>query len=257
MRVLILGGTTEAAALARALTDVEVVTSLAGRTRSPAALPGQVRIGGFGGAQGLAQYLDAEGIGALVDATHPFAARISANAAEAARLRPTPRLMLVRPEWTPQSGDRWTMVPGIPAASDAVPGGARAFLAIGRQDLAPFAGRADAWFLIRSVEPPDGPLPLHHSVITARGPFRVEDEAALLAEHRIDVLVAKNSGGDDAKLAAARRLGIPAVLVERPALPEGERVGTVEEAVRWVQALPRPRRGRGAGAEGNERQRRS
>jgi len=118
-----------------------------------------------------------------------------------------------------------------------VPPGARAFLAIGRQELAPFAGRADAWFLIRSVEPPDGPLPPQHQTITARGPFRVEDEAALLAEHGISVLVAKNSGGDDAKLAAARRLGIPVVLVERPALPEGERVGTVDEAIGWLRRL--------------------
>ena len=237
MRALILGGTTEAAALARALTDVEVVTSLAGRTSRPAALPGRVRIGGFGGAQGLAEYLETEGIETLIDATHPFAARISANAAEAVRLRPTPRLMLVRPEWTPQPGDRWTTVPDIPAAADAVPKGARAFLAIGRQELAPFAGRADAWFLIRSVEPPDRPLPPNHAVVTARGPFRVEDEAALLAEHRIDVLVAKNSGGDDAKLAAARRLGVPVVLVKRPPLPEGERVDTVAEAVAWLDGL--------------------
>ncbi len=235
--MLILGGTTEAAALARALTDVDVVTSLAGRTRSPATLPGQVRIGGFGGPQGLAEYLGAEAIDALIDATHPFAARISANAAVAARLRPTPRLMLVRPAWAPQSGDRWTTVPSIPAASGAVPTGARAFLAIGRQELAPFAGRADAWFLIRSVEPPDTPLPPHRAVVTARGPFREDEEVALMTEHRIDVLVAKNSGGDDAKLAAARRLEIPVVLVERPALPDGDRVGAVADAVAWIGRL--------------------
>ncbi len=233
--MLILGGTAEAAALARALADFEVITSLAGRTRAPAALPGRVRVGGFGGAQGLADYLEAEGIDALIDATHPFAARISANAAEAVRLQPTPRLMLVRPEWAPQPGDRWRCVPSVAAAVDAVPSDARAFLAIGRQELAPFAARGDAWFLIRSVEPPDGLLPPHHAVITARGPFRVEDEAALLDAHRIDVLVCKNSGGDDAKLAAARRLGISVVLVERPVLPAGERVGTVEEAVIWLE----------------------
>ena len=235
MRVLILGGTTEAAALARALVDFEVITSLAGRTRAPAAPPGRMRVGGFGGAQGLADYLEAESIDALIDATHPFAAQISTNAAEAVRLRPTPRLMLVRSEWMPQPGDRWTRVPDVAAAADAVPPGARAFLAIGRQELAPFAARADAWFLIRSVETPDGPLPPHHAVITARGPFRGEDEAALLDAHRIDMLVCKNSGGDDAKLAAARRLGIPVVLVERPALPDGERVGTVADAVAWLE----------------------
>lgn len=237
MRVLILGGTTEAAALARALDGVEIITSLAGRTRAPAALPGSVCIGGFGGPEGLAAYLEAEGIGALIDATHPFAARISTNSAEAVRLRPTPRLMLVRPEWAPQPDDRWTRVPNIAAAAEAVPVGGRAFLAIGRQELAPFATRADAWFLIRSVEPPDGPLPPHRTIITARGPFRVEDEEALLREHRIGVLVAKNSGGNDAKLVAARRLGVPVVLVDRPALPEGERVGTVNEAVLWLRRL--------------------
>ncbi|HYG89692.1 MAG TPA: cobalt-precorrin-6A reductase [Azospirillum sp.] len=236
MRVLILGGTTEAAALARALVagGFDVITSLAGRTRQPAALPGSIRTGGFGGAQRLADYLASEDIDVLIDATHPFAAQISANAAESVRIRPTPRLMLVRPGWTPQPGDRWTLVPSIPAAAEAVPAGARAFLAIGRQELAPFAGRADAWFLIRSVEPPDGPLPPHHEVVTARGPFRIEDEVALLKERRIELLVAKNSGGDDAKLVAARRLGVPVVLVERPVLPPGERVGTVTEAMAWL-----------------------
>ena len=239
MRILILGGTTEAAALARALVAAghEVTTSLAGRTRAPGALMGSMRTGGFGGPEGLVTYMESERIEALIDATHPFAARISANTANAVRMRTTSCLVLVRPAWIPQPGDRWTCVDGIPAAAEAVPTGARAFLAIGRQELAPFAARADAWFLIRSVEPPDGPLPPHHAVVTARGPFRPEDEEALLRTHRVDVLVAKNSGGDDAKLAAARRLGLPVILVNRPAPPPGERVGTVEEAVAWLERL--------------------
>lgn len=238
-RVLILGGTTEAAELARALAgrpDLEVVTSLAGRTRNPAALPGRVRTGGFGGAQGLADYLAAGGIDALIDATHPFAAAISANAAEACRLRPTPRLALVRPPWKPQPGDRWTYVPDLPAAAAALPTGARVLLAIGRQELAPFAPRADVWFLIRSVEPPDGPLPPHHAVLTARGPFRVEGEQALLTAHRIGVVVAKDSGGSDAKLEAARRLRLPVILVQRPPPPPGDHAATVAEALRWLEA---------------------
>ena len=239
-RVLILGGTTEATALARALAtrpDLEVTTSLAGRTRSPAALPGRVRTGGFGGAAGLADFLASRGIDALIDATHPFAARISANAVEACRLHPTPRLALVRPPWEPQPGDRWTPVPDLPAAAAALPSGARTLLAIGRQDLDPFSARTDVWFLIRSVEPPDGPLPPNHAVLTARGPFRVDDEVALLTTHRITTVVAKNSGGNDAKLDAARRLGLPVLLVSRPPPPPGARAATVAEALAWLDAL--------------------
>ncbi|HYH19044.1 MAG TPA: cobalt-precorrin-6A reductase [Azospirillum sp.] len=238
-RILILGGTAEAADLARALVgrpDLDVVTALAGRTRAPAALPGRVRVGGFGGAQGLADYLAAEGIAALIDATHPFAATISANAVEACRRRPTPRLALVRPPWAPRPGDRWTGVPDLPAAAAALPAHARALLAIGRQDLGPFAGRADVWFLIRSVDLPDGPLPPNHVLLTARGPFRVADEQDLLTTHRIGVVVAKNSGGNDAKLDAARRLGLPVILVERPAPPPGERAATVADALAWLDA---------------------
>lgn len=238
-RILILGGTTEAAALAGTLAtrpDLEVTTSLAGRTRRPAALPGRLRTGGFGGPAGLAGYLAAQGIDALVDATHPFAARISANAVEACRLRPTPSLALVRPPWEPQPGDCWTRVPDLPAAAAAVPPGARVLLAVGRQDLGPFAGRADAWFLIRSVEPPDAPLPPDHAILTARGPFRVADEMALLTTHRISILVAKNSGGNDAKLDAARRLGLPVLLVSRPPPPPGDRAATVAEALAWLDA---------------------
>ncbi len=236
MRVLILGGTAEAAALAHTLTAAgfDTITALAGRTRQPAALAGKIRIGGFGGAQGLADYLASQDIDALIDATHPFAAVISANAEKAVRLWPTPRLMLVRPPWTPIPGDRWNSVPDIAAAAAAAPAGARVFLAIGRQELAAFTGCAASWFLIRSVEAPDQTLCLRHERIAARGPFRVKDEVALLKSHRIDLLIARNSGGDDAKLVAARHLGVPVVLINRRESPPGERADTVAQAVAWL-----------------------
>src|SRR4051812_2264150 len=160
-RLLILGGTTEAAALARRaveLPGLDVVTSLAGRTRAPAALPGRVRIGGFGGAEGLAGWLDAEGIDAVIDATHPFAATISAHAARACALRRTPRLMLVRPAWEPRPGEAWTEIPDGTAAAAALPAGAHAFLTVGRQELAVFAARRDVRFLVRVIDPPAMPV---------------------------------------------------------------------------------------------------
>ncbi|HEY0834293.1 MAG TPA: precorrin-6A/cobalt-precorrin-6A reductase, partial [Azospirillum sp.] len=129
-----------------------------------------------------------------------------------------------------------TVLPDLPAAASALPARARALLAIGRQDLGPFAGRADVWFLIRSVEPPTGPLPPDHALVTARGPFPVADEVALLTAHRITVVVAKNSGGGDAKLEAARRLSLPVLLVQRPPPPPGDRAATVAEALAWLDA---------------------
>lgn len=240
-RLLILGGTAEAAALARqavAQQDLTVITALAGRTRAPAALPGVVRVGGFGGPEGLALWLERETIDAVVDATHPFAARISANAATACGLRPTPRLLLARPPWQPQAGDIWTDVADMAEAAAGVPSGARAFLAIGRLELAAFAGRADVWFLLRLVDSPEAPPPLvHHAVITGRGPFLPDAERALLTGHRIDCVVTKNSGGGGgrAKLDAARALGLPVIVVRRPEPPPGgARAATVAEALAWL-----------------------
>jgi cobalt-precorrin-5B (C1)-methyltransferase len=234
-RVLILGGTAEAAALARGLGGVGIITSLAGRTRAPAALPGEVRIGGFGGAEGLAAYLEEQRITALVDATHPFAATISHHAEAACRQRPTARLIIVRPAWEPQPGDRWIEVDDMNAAVEAIPAGARVFLTVGRQELAPFTACPDAWMLARVIDPPDEPL-AGISLVTGRGPFDLDAERNLLVEHGITVIVAKNSGGDASypKLVAARELNIPVIMVRRPALPPGDRVGTVEEALDWL-----------------------
>jgi cobalt-precorrin-5B (C1)-methyltransferase len=235
-KVLILGGTTEAAELARRLSGVPFVTSLAGRTRAPAALPGEVRVGGFGGTPGLAAYLEAEDIGTVIDATHPFAATISHHAEAACRLRPTPRLMLVRPPWEPQPGDRWVEVDDMLAAVAAIPKGARVFLTVGRQEMAEFAARTDAWFLVRVIDPPESPMP-GFTFITGRGPFDLTAERDLLARHRIDTIVTKNSGGAASypKLEAARELGLTVIMVRRPAPPPGDTVGTVDEALDWLK----------------------
>ncbi|MFF9092425.1 cobalt-precorrin-6A reductase [Streptomyces sp. NPDC014802] len=225
--VLILGGTTEARRLAAALAgraDVRVTTSLAGRVTRPGAVDGEVRVGGFGGAQGLAAWLAEQRVSAVVDATHPFAAGITANAAEAAALTGVPLVVLRRPGWRPGPRDRWHPVDSLDAAARELPRlGRRAFLTTGRLGLAAFAHLTDTHLLVRSVEPPEPPLPPRLEVILARGPFTVADETALLREHRIDVLVTKDSGGEAtaAKLTAARARGLPVVVVRRPALPEG------------------------------------
>jgi precorrin-6A/cobalt-precorrin-6A reductase len=239
LRLLILGGTTEAAGLARRLVDeawLAPILSLAGRTRAPVLPPIPSRIGGFGGAEGLAAYLRAERIDALIDATHPFAARISANAEIACAAAGVPRLVLQRPGWTAGPGDDWHMVVTVAAAAEAL-GAAprRVFLTIGRQDLLPFQAAAHHRYLIRSVDMPDPALlPPLADILTGRGPFDEAAERALL--QGIDVLVTKNSGGDDAKLRAARALGLPVIMVERPAAPMGERVATPVEALIWLRA---------------------
>ncbi|WP_330281475.1 cobalt-precorrin-6A reductase [Streptomyces sp. NBC_00588] len=225
--VLILGGTAEARELAAALAarpGVHVTTSLAGRVSRPGALAGDVRVGGFGGVRGLADWLREQRVDVLVDATHPFAAGITANAVQAAAASGVPAVVLRRPGWRPGPGDRWHLVPSLAAAADLLPHlGSRAFLTTGRLGLASFAHLTDQHFVVRSVEPPEPPLPPHTEVLLARGPFTVTNETALLREHLIDVLVTKDSGGSAtaAKLTAARELGLPVVMVERPVLPEG------------------------------------
>ncbi|WP_037683819.1 cobalt-precorrin-6A reductase [Streptomyces griseus] len=223
--VLVLGGTTEARRLAAELvarSGVRVTTSLAGRVSRPGALEGDVRVGGFGGAEGLAEWLDEQGVDALVDATHPFAAGITANAARAAAATRLPLLVLRRPGWQPGPGDRWHPVDSLDAAADLLPElGRRVFLTTGRLGLAAFAGLTGLHFVARSVEPPEPPMPPRLDVVLARGPFTVADESALLREHRVDVVVTKDSGGEAtaAKLTAARQLGLPVVVVRRPPLP--------------------------------------
>ncbi|MGB3699498.1 MAG: cobalt-precorrin-6A reductase [Gordonia sp. (in: high G+C Gram-positive bacteria)] len=224
-RILILGGTGEARALARLLDDagIDVVTSLAGRVANPRLPVGPVRIGGFGGRAGLADWIGANAITAVVDATHPFAARITPNAVAAADAAGVPYLRLARPAWSPSADDVWLRVPDIAsAATELERRGGRVFLTTGRQDVSAFAD-VDAWFLIRVVDEPDGPLPARHQLLRSRGPYDLDGELALLREHRIDVLVTKNSGGDMtvAKLHAARALGIPVIVVDRPAEPAG------------------------------------
>lgn len=247
MNVLILGGTTEGRALAAALScgaggapRMRVTSSLAGRVADPALPVGDVRIGGFGGVEGLAGWLRAHGVTAVVDATHPFAATMTDHAAQACSRTGVPLLRLQRPGWTAGPKDDWRRVPTLAAAARAVDEmGQRAFLTIGRQEVAAFRD-VSAWCLIRAIEAPDPPLPTRHEVLLARGPFDLAGETATLAAHRIDVLVSKDSGGaaTAAKLTAAATAGIPVVLVDRPPLPAGvPTAGTVDEAVAWVQGV--------------------
>jgi precorrin-6A/cobalt-precorrin-6A reductase len=246
-RLLILGGTTEGAALARAATarfgdDLEITSSLAGRTERPGPIPGQIRIGGFGGPAGLAAYLEEHGIDRLVDATHPFAARMSAEAREACEAAGVPRLALLRPPWRRHPLDRWIEVGDMEAAAGIVARiGRRAWLTIGAGEIASFSNVAGVRFLVRLVDPPRNPLPLRFcEVVVGRGPFALADERHLIARHAINVLVCKASGGSAtaAKLVAAREFSIPVVMVRRPPTEPGEAVETVEAALDWV-AEPR------------------
>jgi precorrin-6A/cobalt-precorrin-6A reductase len=238
--VLILGGTTEAAALACELAarGLPAITSLAGRTRDPAPLPGETRIGGFGGVDGLAAYLEDHAVAVLVDATHPFATQISANAVAAAERTGTSRMRLERPAWEPRPGDDWKEVASEKEAADALPAGARAFLALGSQHIAPFARRMDVHFVVRMINPPESALrlPDHELVIAKAG--SVDTEAALLRDKSITHLVCRNSGGEAsyAKIAAARVLGIPVVMIRRPAQPAPPVAATVEEAMAFIES---------------------
>ena len=239
--LLILGGTGEGLELARRLAPLpglRVVSSLAGRTKAPVRPEGELRIGGFGGVDGLVAYLRAEKVDAVVDATHPFAAGMSANAAAACDVAHVVRMMLVRPEWPRLEGDDWHAVPDVEAAVAAASGlGRRIFLTTGGSALRAFAALPDHWFLIRVVDRPARPLPLpNYDLVIGRGPFAEADDAALMQRHGIEVLVSKNSGGPATygKIAAARGLGLPVVMVARPARPFGFSLPTVTAAVRWV-----------------------
>ena len=239
MRILILGGTGEARELAAQLVvaGADVISSLAGRVSRPRLPEGQVRIGGFGGADGLVAYLRSERITDLVDATHPFAETITANAARAAAEADVPRLVLRRPGWSVEPS--WETVPDIQAAAAAVrdwPGEA-VFLTTGRRDLAAFAVDDRHQFLVRTVDPPDCPVPPRMTLLLDRGPYTVAGEADLMRQHQVGLLATKNSGGPmtAAKLTAARDLGVRVVMVARPPLPPGSTVAaTVPEALRWI-----------------------
>ncbi|BBD60082.1 precorrin-6x reductase [Nostoc sp. HK-01] len=240
-RVLILGGTGEAAELGArvvTITGIEAIASLAGRTREPSVPSGNVRIGGFGGVEGLVEYLRQMKIDLLIDATHPFANQISFNAAAAVNEVEIPRLMLIRPAWEKVTGDRWIEVESNSAAAEVLKNQAkRVFLTVGRQELGTFAHLQDIWFLMRMIDPPgqDALVP-PGMILCDRGPFVLGNEKKILIQHNIDTIVSKNSGGDAtyAKILAARELGVQVVIVKRPKVPAGEQVADVDSAVAWL-----------------------
>lgn len=240
--LLILGGTTEATALARALAGrgVAGTVSLAGRVERPLRQPLPQRVGGFGGPEGLAAWLRAEGITHLIDATHPFAAQISRNAVAAVAAAGVPMVALCRPPWTAQPGDRWQRVPDMAAAVAALDRPAlRVLLAVGRQSLPDFAIRPQHHYLLRLVDPPEGPLPLPQAeVVVDRGPFEAAADRALMERHGTQIVVSKNAGGDGAyaKIAAARALGLPVVMIDRPPAPARPQVPDVPGVLGWLAA---------------------
>jgi precorrin-6A/cobalt-precorrin-6A reductase len=242
--ILVLGGTAEARELAGALdaADVHVTSSLAGRVSRPRLPAGTVRIGGFGGPDALARWLTEHRAVAVVDATHPFAERISASAATACARAGVPLLRLQRPGWSEQDGDDWHWVTDLERAAAAIPSlGGRVLLTTGRQGLAAFAGVQDTWFLVRCVEQPDPPLPPQHELLLNRGPYTIDGELELVDGHRIELVVTKDSGGTytQAKLEAARRRGLPVIVVRRPPRPDVASVATVAEALAWARERAR------------------
>jgi len=242
-RLLILGGTGEALALARAvdatMPELAMTTSLAGRTRDPVLPPGAVRTGGFGGVEGLVRYIEENEITLLINATHPFAAEMSAHAIEALRETELPLLRLLRPAWMKQPKDSWIPVADVTGAAEICCWlGKRIFLSLGAKDLAAFAGITHPHFLVRLVDRPETMPLARYDLVTARGPFTLADERALIEQHGIDLIVTKNSGGAAtyAKIEVARELGIPVVMIRRPeiALDEGDTVESVEAALDWI-----------------------
>ncbi|NBB69335.1 MAG: cobalt-precorrin-6A reductase [Alphaproteobacteria bacterium] len=241
-RVLLLGGTAEAAELAERLAgrdDLRLTTTLAGVTTAPRRLPGEVVVGGFGGAARLKRHLVAEGVAALVDATHPFAVRMARNADRAALAAGVPRLKLWRPAWEPAPGDRWLEAADVAAASRlAAEHGRRPLVSLGGRGLGGFDFAPFARALVRAIEAPPE-LPANAEWVEARGPFAVADERRLLTERGIDVVVTKNAGGEGAraKLTAARDLGLPVVLIRRPPPPAGPLAASVDAALGWLDQV--------------------
>lgn len=258
--LLILGGTAEAGELARRMTSahgetLRVITSLAGRIEATgirgeprsSGIPGEVRIGGFGGPQGLGDYLEQQQVDWLIDATHPFAATISRNARLACEAREVERIVLDRPPWRKHPGDQWVELPDMTAVAESLPWvGRRVFLTLGAGGLEAFArlrqpGQQKSWFLVRLISPPEGPLPLgtegeDYEVILGRGPFSLDQERALIERHRINVLVAKMSGGaaTEAKIIAAREARIPVLFLSRPPPEPGPRLERMEDILAWL-----------------------
>jgi len=239
MRALILGGTADANMLADSIAraGLDAIYSYGGRTRAPADQPLPIRIGGFGGVSGLAEYIRREGITHVVDATHPFAAKMSSNAVVACAETGTPLIALERAPWARTSGDDWIEVADIPSAVAALrEHSTRVFLAIGRQHIAPFGAKPQHAYTLRFVDPPEGPLPFDADVIVSRGPFTLEGELDMMRARNIEWIVARNSGGPGAraKVDAARVLGLPVIMLVRPQLPDRVRVESVAEVMQWL-----------------------
>jgi len=242
--LLILGGTGEAAALAQAIVaafgnKLRVISSLAGRTSKPGELDGEVRVGGFGGTQGLAHYLRDIAADYLIDASHPFATEISKHACLATATTATPCLVLLRPPWCAEPGDNWHEVDDMVSAAKKIPSlGQRVFLSVGTRSLKYFSELRSTWFLVRLIDPPGEALPLAQSeLILGRGPFDSVGEQKLLEQHSIDLLVTRASGGAaiKGKIDAARQLGLPVIMLRRPAPPPGESVETIDAALEWLR----------------------
>jgi precorrin-6A/cobalt-precorrin-6A reductase len=239
MRALILGGVADANLLAAeiARAGIDAVYSYGGRTRAPADQPLPTRSGGFGGVGGLADTIRREGITHVIDATHPFAAEMSRNAVEACADTGTPLIALERASWTRVPGDKWIEISDVAAAADALPEApTNVFLAIGRQHIAPFAARPQHAYTLRFVDPPEAPLPFAADVIVSRGPFTFDGELEMMRTRGIAWIVARNSGGDGAraKIDAARKLGLPVIMISRPQLPERLRVESVADVMQWL-----------------------
>jgi precorrin-6A/cobalt-precorrin-6A reductase len=247
LRVLILGGTADANRLvAEVARDkrLDPVLSYAGRTEHPTPPPIAWRVGGFGGIAGLVDYLREQNIARVIDATHPFAAQISANAIAACAAADVPLLALERAPWRQVPGDRWTEIDDIAAAPEALgTSPRRVFLGIGRQHLGVFAAHPQHHYLVRLVDPPRAPLPISDAeLVVARGPFGLAGDRAMLVEHRIETVVARNAGGEAAyaKIEAARELGLPVVMVRRPSIPFRDTVERVDDVLRWLGHDPGP-----------------
>ncbi|SEL37875.1 precorrin-6A reductase [Roseovarius nanhaiticus] len=238
--LLILGGTTEATALCQALSAAGIggTVSFAGRVQRPVRQPLPQRVGGFGGAEGLARYLLEHAISHVIDATHPFAAQMSANAVAACAAEDVPLIALTRPAWQAGPGDNWTHVPDIAGAVAALDRPAtRVMLAVGRMHLAEFARNKQHFYLLRLINRPDAPLPFpKYEIVQDRGPFSIAGDLALMRDHRIDLVVSKNSGGRGAhaKIIAARELGLPVIMIDRPALPLRREAHSVDAVLAWL-----------------------
>ncbi|WP_299699032.1 cobalt-precorrin-6A reductase [uncultured Tateyamaria sp.] len=239
--LLILAGTTETTAFANAAAKAGLagMVSFAGRVERPKRQPLPQRIGGFGGVDGLVAHMRDEQITHVIDATHPFAAQMSRNAVEACAKADVPLIALTRKPWSAQAGDAWTRVPDIPGAVAALDQPAvRVMLAVGRMHLVEFAPNPQHFYLLRLVDPPKDlpPFPDHH-VLVSRGPFTETDDLALMQEHRIDLVVSKNAGGSGAyaKIAAARSLGLPVIMIDRPAVPDRQEAHSVAQVMDWLR----------------------